>query len=118
MVVNFKFKLKNKEYEIKVKECHTPVSKATGLMFKNNSPPLLFIFKNPTKTSIHSFFCSPFIAIWFLNNKIIAIKLIKPNKLSIKPEQRFDKLLEIPSNTKEFSIFLPILSTDAERFKY
>ena len=111
VVKNFNFQLKEKEQKIKIRECKTLYSKFIGLMFKKNSPPLLFIFKKPVKISIHSFFCKPFIAIWFLQNKIIEIKSIKPNKLSIKPKKEFDKLLEIPSNSKEYPTMLSFLST-------
>ena len=102
VVKNFNFQLKEKEQKIKVKECKTLYSKFRGLMFKRNSLPLLFIFKKPVKISIHSFFCRPFIAIWFLQNKIIEIRSIKSNKPSIKPKKKFDKLLEVPSNSKEY----------------
>ena len=118
VVKNFRFKIKNKEQNIKVRECKNLFSKAIGLMFKKNSSSLLFIFKKPTSQPIHSFFCKTFIAVWFLKDKIIEIKLINKKLLSIKPKQEFDRLLEIPSNTKEFKILLSVLSTEAERFKY
>jgi len=100
----FKFKINNKKFLVNVRECKNFFSKVRGLMFKKNSIPLLFIFKKPNKSSIHSFFCIPFIAIWLLDDKIIEIMLIKPSCL-IKPKKTFNKLLEIPKNTKEFSIF-------------
>ena len=76
-------------------------------MFKKNSPPLLFIFKKPTRQPIHSFFCKPFIAIWLnKKNQIIEIKKVKPNQLSIKPKQKFTKLLEIPENNPNFKKFI------------
>ena len=31
-------------------------------MFRKNSKPLLFIFEKPTRQSIHSLFCKPFLA--------------------------------------------------------
>lgn len=104
-----KFNYKNKAYKIKVKECNTPLSKILGLMFKKNSPPLLFIFKKPVKTSMHSFFCKPFIAIWLLRNKIVDIKLVNPNKFSIKSKEKFNRLLEIPLNNKEFLNFYKLV---------
>lgn len=112
VVKDFNFQLKEKEQKIKVKECKTLYSKFKGLMFKKDSLPLLFIFKKPVKISIHSFFCKPFIAIWFLQDKIIEIKSIKSNKPSIKPRKEFDKLLEIPSNSDEYSTLLSSLSTE------
>ena len=111
---NFKLNINNKNVEIKIKECKNILSKAIGLMFKKNESPLLFTFKKPTKTPIHSFFCRPFIAIWLLNDKIIDIKKINPNRLTIKPRQKYNKLLEVPSNNEKYID----LSTEAERFKY
>lgn len=109
VVETIKFKYKNKNYSINAKVSNSFTSKAVGLMFKNNSPPLLFIFKKPNNTRIHSFFCKPFIAIWFFENKIVDIRYIKPNKFSIKSKERFNKLLEIPFNNKLFRY----LSTEA-----
>jgi len=105
VVKDFTFKIKSEEFTIKVKPCNTILSKTTGLMFRKNSPPLLFTFKKPTNQPIHSFFCLPFIAIWFLENKVTELRHIKPNQLSIKPKQKFTRLLEIPSNNKDFSFF-------------
>ena len=61
-----KIKVKGKIIEAKV--CNNIFQQARGLMFKKNSKPLLFVFKNYKKRAIHSFFCKPFIAIWFNNN--------------------------------------------------
>ena len=80
-------------------------------MFRKNSPPLLFIYKKPTKEPIHSFFCKKFIAIWLDNkNQIIETKLVKPYKLTIKPKQKFTKLLEIPENSKHFKELIKQIS--------
>lgn len=103
--MKFKFKYKGKDFELNVRKCETVFSKAQGLMFKNNSKPLLFVFKKLGMMSIHSFFCLPFIAIWFAGERIVDVKLIKFKKISIKPKEKFDKLLEIPSNSEFFSRF-------------
>jgi len=103
--MKFKFNYKGKEAKIEVEECKTIFEKARGLMFRKNSKPLLFYFKKPKRYRIHSFFCKPFIAIWFNNDKIIDIRLVEPWVFFIRPKHKFDKLLEIPSNTKEFSFF-------------
>ncbi len=103
--MKFKFNYKGKDFEIDVKECKNVFSKARGLMFKNNSKPLLFVFRKSEKRSIHSFFCLPFFAIWFDGERIVDVKLIKSKKISIKPKEKFDKLLEIPSNSEAFSKF-------------
>lgn len=102
MISDFKFKIQKRIFKIKVKKCESLYSQISGLTFKKNSLPLLFIFKKEKFITIHSFFCMSFIGIWFINNRIIDIKIIKPNKFSIKPKEKFNKLLEIPSNSKEF----------------
>jgi uncharacterized membrane protein (UPF0127 family) len=82
---------------IKVRVCTTVLSKFTGLMFKKNSVPLLFIFPKEKTLSIHSFFCRPFRAIW-LDKNMKATKVIdaKPGKLNYSGKGKY--LLEIPSN--------------------
>ena len=101
--MKFQFRYKNKNFKIKVKKCETILEQTIGLMFKKNSLPLLFNFKKPRKYSIHSFFCQHFIAIWFLKKKMIEIRLIEPNRI-IRMKQKFDKLLEIPINDKNFKL--------------
>ncbi|MFA5174330.1 MAG: hypothetical protein WC438_04075 [Candidatus Pacearchaeota archaeon] len=106
MIKNFGFRYKGKKKIIKVEECRTLFEKARGLMFRKNSLPLLFYFNKPTNESIHSFFCKPFFAIWFLDNKIIDGKLVNSNKFSIKPKEKFNLLLEIPFNDNNFLNFV------------
>ena len=102
----FKFNYKGKIFSIEVEECKTLLEKTHGLMFKKKSKPLLFIFSSKTKEAIHSFFCIPFIAIWFNENKIVDIKYVKPYLPWITPKSKFDRLLEIPKGTKEFKFFI------------
>jgi len=94
----FRFKYKNKRLKLDVKVCKNSFSKMIGLMFKRKSKPLLFVFKKPVRTSIHSFFCKPFLAIWFLDDKIVDMKVVKPWKLFLKPKNHFNKILEIPDH--------------------
>ena len=75
-------------------------------MFKKDSPCLLFVFKNSGKRSIHSFFCMPFIGVWFEDDEIIDVKLVRPWTLSVRPKKNFNKLLEIPSSSTTFELFL------------
>lgn len=84
-----------KDYTI----CATILSKIRGLMFrgKNYKKPLLFLWNKPVLEPIHSFFCEEFIAIWYLDNKIVDVKKVKPWKFSVTPKGKFDSLLEIPS---------------------
>lgn len=89
-------KIKLKDQEIEVEVCNTILSKARGLMFRKNPQPLLFIFNHPTRTSIHSFFCKPFKAIWLLNHKIVDEKIVDRWRFSIRSKGKFDELVEIP----------------------
>ena len=116
-LTNFKFKINNKEFNIEIKECESLYSQISGLMFKKNSPSLLFKFKKPKFIAIHSFFCREFIAIWFLKEKVIDVKIITPNKFSIKPKNKFDKILEIPSNSEYFNKIHNFV-VGQETFKY
>jgi uncharacterized membrane protein (UPF0127 family) len=102
-MVNFNFKLKNKKFSMDVFECKNIFQKASGLMFRKKSKPLLFIFNKSVSESIHSFFCFPFIGIWFNRNEIVDIKYVRPWKINIKPLKKFDKLLEIPRNSRYFN---------------
>lgn len=104
--MKFNFIYKNKKFDFEVERCDDILSQARGLMFKKKSKPLLFIFKNKKRRAIHSFFCMPFIAVWFDEEKIIEIKKVKHWKFSIKPKHKFDKLLEIPSNDVFFKEFI------------
>ena len=104
--MDFSFRYKNRNFRMDVKECRSILSQARGLIFKEKSKPLFFIFKNKKRRAIHSFFCLSFVAIWFNGNRIIEVKLIKPWKISVKPKEKFDKLLEIPSSDKNFKEFL------------
>ncbi len=102
--MRFKFKYKNKNFSFNVKKCTSIFSKARGLMFRRlkNAPNLLFIFKKPGNYSIHSCFCFfDFVAVWFLGNKIIDVKIVKPFRLCVLPSIKFDKLLEIPLNNEK-----------------
>lgn len=97
--MKFNFNYKKKKFCIDVKECNSFFSKLRGLIFRLNGEPLLFNFNKKLSISIHSFFCLPFIAIWFSDGKIIDFKLIKSFEISIKPKSNFNKLLEVPINS-------------------
>jgi uncharacterized membrane protein (UPF0127 family) len=88
-----------KPNKIKAKPLKTIIQKATGLMFKKNSPPLLFIFNKNKTLAIHSLFCKPFKAIW-LDENMHATKItnVKNWKLNISGKGKY--LLEIPSSAK------------------
>ena len=98
----FNFKYKGKKYEVEVKECKSILQKTSGLMFRKNSLALLFVYKRLVREPIHSFFCIPFIAIWFDGDKVVDVQFVKGWKLNIKPKQKFDKFLEIPENSEIF----------------
>ena len=87
--------INNKKKTIKVKPLTTIIQKGTGLMFKKNSPPLLFVFNKNKTLSIHSLFCKPFRAIWLDENmKSTKVANIKEPKLNISGRGKY--LLEIP----------------------
>ena len=109
----FRFTLNKKRYKVRVKVIEGVFSKFFGLMFKKKSPPLLFLFKRKTLQSIHSFFCMPFIAIWFLEDKVIDFRVIEGWRINIKPRRKFNKLLEIPFSER---LFKP-LSTEIKKMK-
>ncbi len=88
-----------KKKTIEAKLCDTPVKKFMGLMFKKNSPPLLFVFNKNKKLSIHSFFCKPFRAIW-LDEKMHATKFTDVKKWKPNFSGKGKYLLEIPVTTK------------------
>lgn len=111
-----KIRLGKKEVNIEVEKC-LGLKKAIGLMFRRKAKAnaLLFEFNKPTKAAIHSLFCPEFIAVWLdYRGKIIDYKKISSNKLSIKPEKEFSKLLEIPLNNKYSTVVKFFPST--ERF--
>ncbi len=84
-----------KKKVISVKICESLWSKFSGLMFRKNSPPLLFVFKKEMNIEIHSFFCKPFYAIWIdKNNKVK--KKIKVTKWLPLLSGTGKYLLEIP----------------------
>lgn len=102
-MVEFNFEYKEKRFNLDIEKCDNYFLRARGLMFRKKSKPLLFIFAKSTKQAIHSLFCIPFIAIWFNKKEIIDIKLVKPWRLSVFPNKKFDKLLEIPCNDINFN---------------
>ncbi len=89
-----------KKKVIPVKVCKTIWSKFSGLMFRKNSSPLLFVFKKEQTLSIHSFFCKPFTVVWLDDKKTVTKKLFVENwKLNFSGRGKY--LLEIPiSSTK------------------
>ncbi len=92
---NFTYFENKKKKLIKVKVCENLWNKFSGLMFRKNSPPLLFVFNKEKTLSIHSFFCKPFIAIWLDEEKKVT-KKIKITKWLPNISGRGKYLLEIP----------------------
>jgi len=87
-----------KKRTIKAKKLKSAWEMGIGLMFKKNSPPLLFTSRinwNP----ITSIFCKPFKAIW-LDDKFNATKVIEVKKWKISISGYGKYLLEIPLTTK------------------
>ncbi|MCK5321491.1 DUF192 domain-containing protein [Candidatus Pacearchaeota archaeon] len=90
--------INGKGKKIKVKICNTPSKKFLGLMFKKNSPPLLFIFNKNKTLSIHSLFCKPFKAIW-LDEKMHSTKVVDVKNWKLNISGRGKYLLEVPRTT-------------------
>ena len=101
MKKRIKLNFKGKKFEIDLQICNW-FGMFRGLMFrsKENSPALLFHFKEPDKIRIHSLFVFfPFVAIWLdAKNKIIELKVIKPWRFFVLPKKSFCRLIEIPIN--------------------
>lgn len=94
-----KIKINGKYVEIENIKRADGIRKYTGLMFRKNSPALLFELGKGRK-AIHSFFCMPFIAVWILENKVQEYKIVDKWDFYIAPEKEFDKLIEIPLNDR------------------
>ncbi len=92
---NFTYLSNNKKKTIEVEVCKSLWSKLSGLMFRKESPPLLFVFNKEKQLNIHSFFCKPFVAIWLNKNKeIIKKKHVSPWNSCVSGRGKY--LLEIP----------------------
>jgi len=99
--MKFKFNFRGKRILMKVEKCESFWSQLRGLMFRRNPSPLLFILNKPSKFSIHSFFCKPFVAIWLLNNKVVDAKIVQPWTFRVWSKNPADKLLEIPFSSEK-----------------
>lgn len=101
-----KMKIQNGSKKIEIPDVKklSEFGKIKGLMFcrRENAKPLLFEFKKPSKTRIHSFFVFfSFLAIWLdSKNKVLEYKIVTPFTLSVSPKKNYFKLLEIPFNKK------------------
>ena len=97
-----KIKINNK-IEVEVKNCRG-IQKFSGLMFtkKENAKALLFDFKKPVNYMFHSLFVFfEFVAVWLDDkNKVIDVRLISPWKFNITPKKPFNKVIEIPLNSR------------------
>lgn len=77
-----------------------------GLMFSSGkrAESLLFDFPYYRRWRIHSFFVFfSFFAVYMdENNNISEIKKVKPFKISVSPQKKFKKLLEVPFFSEDF----------------
>ena len=104
MWINIKFKDKRIKLGVRSTNLFTRFS---GLMFKTkNTDNLIFNFNYYAKWSIHSLFVFfPFLALWLdEQNNVLDFKIVKPFCLSIIPNKKFKKLIEIPVNEKNEKI--------------
>ena len=94
-------------------------SRGIGLMFRSkNTNNLLFDFDRDVTMSITSFFVFfDFLALWLdADNNIVDKKIISPFTLSIRPNTKFRKLVEIPYSKDNYRIIKFFLGK-GERFK-
>ena len=92
MVLVYYF-INGKKKKINAKICNPYFS--LGLMFRKNSPPLLFSLKKEKKFAIASIFCKPFIAIW-LDGKMRATKVLEIKNWKMSFTGYGKHLLEVP----------------------
>ncbi len=101
MIIILNYKKKRVNVDLKV--CNY-FEKFSGLMFtkREKAKALLFDFKKSVKIPIHSLFVLfPFIAIWLDDkNKILDLKVIKPFRFCVCPNNFFSRLIEIPINRR------------------
>lgn len=103
-----------KKFSIKVKPCKSIWSKASGLMFRKSSPPLLFILSRNQSLTIHSFFCKPFKAIWIDDKKqITKEETVKTWKPFILGYGKY--LLEIPISVEKTNHSIMIKSASRNK---
>jgi len=112
-----------KKIEIEVNNCNW-WNKFRGLMFRRreNAPILLFEFGKPTRIILHSLFVFfPFYVLWLdRKNNILEIVKAKPWRISIAVDKKFNKIVEVPINTRHRRVIAEILkiTDEKERFKY
>ena len=75
---------------------------------------LLFNSKTPGRLKIHSFFCAPFLAVYTdRKNKILEIIKVDSWKSVIVPDDKFNKLIEIPRIPKYSELIKSLLKVSA-----
>ena len=102
------FKYRGKKMCVNAFVCDSVWKKFLGLMFcrREKAFAQVFEFSKPTRVRIHSFFVFlDFIAIWINpNGKIVDLKVVKSWKFFVSSKKPFNKLIEIPINSRYFQI--------------
>jgi len=99
----------NKKFPLIVKDCNL-FEKVLGLMIFRQKALLLFNFKKPRRLKIHSVFCNPFLTVYTdEKNNIQEIISVNSWKLLILPNNKFNKLIEIPLIKKYSSLTKKLL---------
>ena len=118
--VNFEYG--DKDYSLDFIDCNF-LKRISGLTFtrRSKAKALLFDFKKPVFTSIHSLFVFfDFVAIW-LDEKgnVVDLRVVRPWTFSVCPTIKFNKLLEIPINDSYFEVCRSLVgsSSKGKRFK-
>ena len=102
-------KYNSKKFPLIVGECNL-LEKALGLMFFRQKALLLFNHKKPRRLKIHSLFCSPFLAVYTDDkNNIQEIISVNSWKMLILPDDKFNRLVEIPLIPKYSNLIRELL---------
>ena len=102
--MKIKIGLSGKKFNIEAREL-SPIRQAIGLMFKSKECDNL-LFNRRGRWAIHSFFVFfPFLAVWLdEKNKVLEYKIVRPFAFSVRPRNKFAKLVELPINRKNEKI--------------
>ena len=90
---------KNTEIAKEYKKCRSILSKAFGLMLKNNITPLIFVFKKEKSIPIHTLLVRKPIDLIYLDRTMKVVDLkesLKPYRF-YTPKSRAMYLLELPA---------------------
>lgn len=75
------------------------IKRFVGLILKDDDhKPIMFRMKTPKFQTIHSIWCPPFIAHWYLKGEKIGEQYVPSGEFKIDPPGEWDSLIEVPVN--------------------